>query len=222
MRISFCSLPTSLCGTFERFVQGYKGWFLDIAPFNKVFDLLLMIMRQPDCPREFVDVISRTFEECRLAYYVDTQAPVTIFPATTPTEGKAISNALRDIREAGLQGAEAHFREASNLINLGDWAGSIHNSISAVETVAGQIDPENSQPLGSALTSLERRGLQLHPALREGLSKIYGYTSNEPGIRHGLRGSTEANVSQDEAVFMLGACASFASYLWRKHRHLRT
>ena len=25
------------------------------------------------------------------------------------------------------------------------------------------------------------------------------------------------NVGMDEAVFMFGACASFASYLWRKH-----
>ncbi len=28
---------------------------------------------------------------------------------------------------------------------------------------------------------------------------------------------TKARMGQDEAVFILGACASFASYLWRKH-----
>ena len=27
----------------------------------------------------------------------------------------------------------------------------------------------------------------------------------------------DSNVGVDEAVFMLSACASFASYLWRKH-----
>lgn len=222
LHVNFFLLPADeFTSSFERLVQGYKAWLLSTVPINKVFDLLQMIMRHPDCPREFVDAISRTFEECRLAYFVDQQAPVTIFPATTPTEGEAISNALRDIREAGMRGAEAQIREANNLINLGDWGGSIHKSISAVETVARSIDHESSRSLGSALTSLERRGLQLHPALKEGLSKIYGYTSDEPGIRHGLRGNTKANVSQDEAVFMLGACASFASYLWRKHRHLR-
>ena len=220
LHVNFFVLPADeFVRTFERFIQNYKAWFLDIAPINKVFDLLLMIMRQPDCPREFVDAISRTFEECRLAYYVDKQAPVTIFPATTPTEGEAISNALRDIREAGLQGAEAHFREASNLINLGDWGGAVRESIHAVESVARQIDPNDSKTLGSALASLERQGL--HPALREGFRKIYGYTSDESGIRHALLNDTRADVSQDEAVFMLGACASFASYLWRKHRHLR-
>ena len=227
LHVNFFVLPADeFRWSFERFVQDYKAWLLDIAPINevtasinKVFDLLLMIMRQPDCPREFVDAISRTFEECRLAYYVDKQVPVTISPATTPTEREAISNALRDIREAGMQGAEAHFREASNLINLGDWGGAVRESIHAVESVARQIDPNDSKTLGSALASLERQGL--HPALREGFSKIYGYTSDESGIRHALLDNTRADVSQDEAVFMLGACASFASYLWRKHRYLR-
>ena len=47
--------------------------------------------------------------------------------------------------------------------------------------------------------------------------KLYGYTSDERGLRHPLLEREEANVGMDEAVFMLGACASFASYLWRKH-----
>ena len=229
LHVNFFVLPADeFTWSFERFIQDYKAWLLNIAPINevtapinKVFDLLQMVMRHPECPSSFVDATSRVFEECRLAYFVDKQAPVTIFPAATPTEGEAISNALQDIREAGLRGAEAHFREASNLINLGDWGGAVRESIHAVESVARQIDPNASKTLGQALASLERQGLQLHPALREGFSKIYGYTSDESGIRHALLNDTKANVSQDEAVFMLGACASFASYLWRKHRHLR-
>ena len=57
----------------------------------------------------------------------------------------------------------------------------------------------------------------LHPALKDAFSKLYGYTSNEQGVRHALLDRTDAQAGQDEAVFMLGACASFASYLWRKH-----
>ena len=45
-----------------------------------------------------------------------------------------------------------------------------------------------------------------------------GYTSDEQGFRHLLLNKAEDNVTIDEAVFMLGACASFASYLWRKHQ----
>lgn len=63
----------------------------------------------------------------------------------------------------------------------------------------------------------ERAG-GLHLALKRAFSKLYGYTSDEQGIRHALIDNPQANVGQDEAVFMFGACASFSSYLARKHR----
>ena len=70
--------------------------------------------------------------------------------------------------------------------------------------------------LKPALASINDRG-GLHPALGDAFIKLYGYTSEEPGVRHPLLDSQKAKVGMDEAVFMLGACASFASYLWRKH-----
>ena len=78
------------------------------------------------------------------------------------------------------------------------------------------VDPEAAQTLGPALKSIERRGA-LHPALKKAFDTLYGYTNNEQGIRHALLDQTDTKVGLDEAVFMLGACASFASYLWRKH-----
>ena len=85
-----------------------------------------------------------------------------------------------------------------------------------MESVARQLDPKASNALSSALASLEKRA-SLHPALKSAFTKLYGYTSNEQGIRHALLDQDSANVGMDEAVFMLGACASFSSYLWRKH-----
>ena len=82
--------------------------------------------------------------------------------------------------------------------------------------MARRLDPEAAQTLGPALKSIERRGT-LHPALKKAFDALYGYTSNEQGIRHALLDQTDAKVGLDEAVFMLGACASFASYLSRKH-----
>ena len=97
----------------------------------------------------------------------------------------------------------------------GDWAGSVRESVHAVESAARQLDP-NASSLAPALRSLEKRGA-LHPALKQALGKLYGYSSDEQGIRHALLDQEQASVGMDEAVFMLGACASFASYLWRKH-----
>ena len=53
---------------------------------------------------------------------------------------------------------------------------------------------------------------------RLSFSQPYGYTNDEQGIRHALTGQGAADVGLDEAMFMFGACASFAAYLTSKHR----
>lgn len=184
--------------------------------FNRVFDLVQFVLRHPECPRAFIKQMKATFAECRLAYTIDLGRPPTVIPAVTPEEGTAVVESLRELRKAGLDASAAHLREASGSINSGDWAGAVRESIHAVESVARQLDPAASNTLGPALDSLKKRG-RLHPALKKAFSELYGYTSDEQGIRHSRLDRTEAQVGQDEAVFMLGACASFASYLWRRH-----
>ena len=174
-------------------------------------------MRHRHCPPDFTLAVAAIFKECRLAYVVDTKKPATILPAATRQEGEAIIEALRELRKAGLKGTEAHLLKAGELVNRGDWPGSVRESIHAVESVARQLDPGASKTLGPALTSLEKGG-QLHPALKEAFNKLYGYTSDEEGIRHPLITGSTSLAGKDEAVFMLGACASFTSYLWRRHR----
>ncbi len=185
-------------------------------PFNRVFDRVQFIMRHGACPPNFVSDMKRVFEDCGLAYAIDEGPPPTILPVSTPEEGTALLQSLRSLRDAGFVGSTSHLQEASECINRGDWVGGIRESIHAVESVARKIDPKSSRTLTDALKSIEKQGA-LHTGLREAFAKLYGYTSDEQGIRHALLDSSTANVSIDEAVFMLGACASFASYLSRKY-----
>ena len=189
--------------------------YIETRPINKVFDLIQFVLRHRECPSDFKKQMQDTFEECRLAYIIDAARPPTILPSVTPEEGTAVVESLQTLRQARLDGGASHLRKASERINAGDWAGSVRESIHAVESVARQLAPGAAKTLKPALASLEKRGV-LHPALKEGLGKLYGYTNDEQGIRHSLD-RPDANVGIDEAVFMLGACASFASYLWRKH-----
>lgn len=154
--------------------------------------------------------------EGRLAYAIDPGPPPTIFPSVTAEEGQAIGASLQTLAQAGLQGSASHLRRSAERINKGDWAGSIRESMHAVESVARQLIPGKSSTLVPVLRSLEKRAA-LHPALKQALGKLYGYSSDEQGIRHALLDQEQASVGMDEAVFMLGACASFASYLWRKY-----
>ena len=198
-------------------VHDYKFLVLEELPFNRLFDLLQMIMREPTCPREFILDVAKVFVSCRLAYVVDMNWPPTILPVATEHEGEAVLAAMWQLREDGLDGAVTHLRRASECINQSDWAGSIRESVHAVESVARKLSPTSSKTLEPALQALEKQG-GLHPALKGAFSKLYGYTSDEQGIRHALLEGTEARPGLDEAVFMLGACAAFASYLSRKHR----
>ena len=115
-----------------------------------------------------------------------------------------------------MDGAETHLRQASEHLNAGQYGDSIVDSIHAVESVARKMDPKGSKTLGPAL-----RSLSIHPALKEGFKKLYGYTNDEQGLRHPLVDKGAPDVGRDEAVFMFGACASFAAYLANKHRAMQ-
>ena len=93
------------------------------------------------------------------------------------------------------------------------WPIAIADSIHAVESVARFFDPESNQTLGPAIDSLLENGVLKHPALARAIKSLYGYTSDEEGIRHALVFADKANVDMKEAMFMFGACASLAAYL---------
>ena len=218
MHRDFLKQPLDTYSRHSNTLGRYKDRILTNLEFNRVFDLLQMIMRHPLCPPDFTAEVAEVFQRCRLAYVVDTNRPATILPATTKQEGETISEAIQEFGAAGLKGTQAHLRKAAERINQGDWGASVQESIHAVESVARQLDSAASKTLGPALASLEKSG-HLHPALKDAFSKLYGYTSDEEGIRHSLLDRPESPAGRDEAVFMLGACASFASYLWRRHQN---
>ncbi len=136
-------------------------------------------------------------------------------------QGEATREAIKTIRDGGMKGAETHLRQAAAHINAQRFAESIKDSIHAVESVARQIDPESSQTLNPALNSLEKAGLIRHQALKEAFSKLFKYTNDEQGIRHALLDKNSPDVGLDEAMFMFGACASFAAYLVNKHHKMQ-
>ena len=116
-----------------------------------------------------------------------------------------------------MTGASAHLRQAAGHLRHGRHAESIAASVTAVESVARLIDPSASRNLGPALNSLEKSGLLKHKALKKGILSLYGYASDEQGVRHALLDKQAADVGEDEALFMYGACACFAAYLADKN-----
>ena len=57
-------------------------------------------------------------------------------------------------------------------------------------------------------------GVVIHGAMKTAFEKLYGYTSDSGGIRHG---SIEfVNVASEDAKYMLVSCSAFVNYLTEK------
>ena len=182
-------------------------------PYGECFDLIETLLRHPQCDHGFVAEVSEIFRY-QLAYRIDTTSIPTIVPAATEQEGDALIGAIQELSGGGLGGAATHLRQAGERIRDQDWAGGVRESIHAVESVAKRVAPGDAHTLGKALAALEQRE-DMHAALKRGFGALYGYTSDEQGVRHALL-ENESKVTQDEAIYMIGACAAFCSYLWRK------
>jgi len=67
--------------------------------------------------------------------------------------------------------------------------------------------------LDAALDAISNRA-EIHGALKAGLKRLYGYSSDEDGIRHAIL--DQPNVGFTEAKFMLVSCSAFVNYLIAK------
>lgn len=97
-----------------------------------------------------------------------------------------------------------------------DYENSIKESISAVEAMCCTITGLSGKnaTLGNALKRLSDSCVHIHPAMKEAFDKLYGYTSDESGIRHG--GIDFTSAPAEDAKYMLVTCSAFINYLIEK------
>ena len=152
--------------------------------------------------------INHVFERERIGYRF---ANGYIVPITDKQELDSIEDAGRN----PIDGCRKQIQKAvlflSDRLNP-DYKNCIKESISAVESMCQVIVGNEKATLGDALKKLEDAGVQIHPALKQAFQKLYGYTSDQGGIRH-AEGMFESNVTFEEAKFMLVSCSAFINYL---------
>jgi hypothetical protein len=164
------------------------------------------------CPG-FPRLIEAALKQGRAAYrLVDGD---TIFPIGSEAEGATVERALADVSAAEFHGARTHLRNAADELTAGRFADSVRQSIHAVESVAEVLESTGS--LSGALAKLESSA-SIHGGMKKAFLALYGYTSDEQGIRHALHDAGAPDVDETDALFMIGACAAFVSYLINKAR----
>ena len=92
-----------------------------------------------------------------------------------------------------------------------DFRNSIKESISAVEALCRKITGKEKATLPECLKVIDDIK-PMHPAFKSALNKLYGYTSNESGIRHSLLEGDQV-ITKADARSMLVLCSSFVNYL---------
>lgn len=179
-----------------------KGDYLEIFRFVE------FVIRHSDCPYSLPKQINQALVVGRAAYRIADQS---VIPVASEEEERVVSQALESLHRDRFRGARRHFLQAGEMLTRGEWAESIRESIHSVESVVTVLEPDAGS-LSKALRNLERRQ-RIHGSLKAGFGSLYGYTSDERGIRHPLIDEAAADVDETDALYMFGACASFVTYL---------
>lgn len=195
-----------VCDRVKQRFFGYQ-WYEVYDFIEGIVDIGDDATRQP-----FIEACNSVLEREKSGYRFVGER---IAPVVSGVEIQAIEDAI----EYPLETVSNHISQALQLFadrKDPDYRNSIKESISAVEALCRAIAGDDKATLSQALHIIERQGkVRIHPALIEGLSKIYGYTSDESGIRHALIENKEPSTSAD-AQFMLIMCSAFIHYLSAK------
>ena len=137
-------------------------------------------------------------------------------PISDKAEVDEIEAAVDQAKHRGLLGTHEHIRTALQLLGkkpTPDYRNAIKEAISAIESIVKQISGKESLGLEGALRELSKH-IEIHGALQSGFIKLYGYSSDEDGIRHPILDLP--NVGFAEAKFMIVACSAFVNFLISK------
>jgi hypothetical protein len=137
-------------------------------------------------------------------------------PISDKVEVEAIESAIKNADDLGLVGVKEHIHTAIDLLGKKpkpDYRNAIKEAISSVESIAKIISGSNSQGLSGALNQLSQK-ISIHSALKKGFIKLYGYSSDENGIRHAIL--KQSNIDFAEAKYMIVSCSAFVNYLIEK------
>lgn len=194
----------SLLTTIKKYIYEAK-WY-------NVFDLLEALLDYTSDFYQFdlSQYINAAFEKYGVGYRVIDEL---ITPISDEVEIESIEGALANNTES----AKNHFTRALELMadrEQPDFRNSIKESISAIESLCKKISGNEKGTLGDCLKTIEDKG-HIHPAMKRAFQQLYGYTSDQGGIRHALTDDSE-EPTLEEARYMLVICSAFSNYLVAK------
>ena len=202
----------------SKFAMIMQTWFFN-SEWYEVYDLLQMVSADSlDSRRRTLGVDFRKI--CNIALKDELSGyrfvGESIVEITNEHEIAEIEEAIEQSQNTKLYGVHLQLKSAVAMLSdkkEPNYRKSITESIGAVEAIVKIITGIPNASLGQALKVIDRK-IELHSALIESYNKLYGYTSNEDGLRHGM--VTIPNIDFEDAKYMLVSCSAFTNYLITK------
>ena len=196
----------------REFMDELRTHFLQ-CKWNKAYDLIEFIIenadrKNPNVSRDIDEMeifLNRVLERDNSGFRIAGHKFIDIIDSSSIS---AISEAAD---QAKYSGASTHIKTAIQLLfnrDGPDYRNSIKESISAVESACRSAVNDPKATLGQILKEM---GDKIHPALRDGISKIYGYTSDQEGIRHAMVDASQ--VTKADAQLMLTICSGIVNFI---------
>ena len=91
-----------------------------------------------------------------------------------------------------------------------DYRNSIKESISAVKSMCPTVTGDSNATVGATLNVIQGK-VGLHGTSKASLSNLYGYTSDEDGIRHSIL--EKPDITFNDAKFLPVSCSAFVNYI---------
>ena len=178
---------------------------------------------------DFIEFVANNFDRyqfkekftrsCNVLFEKETSAYRLIDGVVTRITEEQEVEEIEKALERNTGPVNTHIRRALGLLSdrsVPDFRNSIKESISAVESFVSMTLETDKGMLGQLLKKLEE-DIGLHPALKTAFSNLYGYSSDEGGIRHAL---TELDKTDfHDAKFMLVVCSAFINYAEGKYQN---
>ena len=191
----------------QEYVLNAKEWYV-------IYDFIEKYLRHSDSNKKIkmTTIFNTILEEEAASYRIlDGQ----VVPIVTESE----LSTIQDAKSTDFDTVNIHIEKALFLFSdrkKPDYENSIKESISAVESICSIITGSSGSDatLGKTLKKLKDKGVYIHPAMEKAFTSLYGYTSDETGIRHG--GIDFQNAPSEDAKYMLVSCSAFVNYLIEK------
>lgn len=213
-----CGLLINPVGKGRTAEEQLKDNILKFFRWYEIYDFVELHLSylNDDEKKERIKKYNELFEQEKAGYRIVSGE---IAPITNESEIRVIEQAT----DTAFESVNQHMQKALNFyadIKEPDYENSIKESISAVEAmcciITGMSGANSS--LGKTIKKLKENGIHIHSSMENAFSSLYGYTSDEDGIRHG--GIDFKNAPAEDAKYMLISCSAFVNYLIEKYQKI--